>query len=158
MPITRQTSWRAAVVGLGLGLLTLVVVGLPTAVIANPWFTRMTPTRPQDYVFLALTVVLTAIIGATYALPSACARQEGKVTGGGLLSVLAIGCPVCNKVVVLLLGASGAVAYFEPIQPLLALASIALLGVALVLRLRAIRMAPGRLSGHEALPRHEAVH
>ena len=158
MPMTPLTSWRAAVVGLGLGLLTLMVVGLPTAVIANPWFIRMTPTRPQDYVFLALTVMLTAIIGATYALPSACSRQEGKVTGGGLLSVLAVGCPVCNKVVVLLLGASGAVAYFEPMQPILALASIALLGVALVLRLRAVRMVPRRLSGHEALPRHEAIH
>ena len=35
-----------------------------------------------------------------------------------LLAFLAVGCPLCNKVVVLLLGASGALTYFEPIQPL----------------------------------------
>jgi hypothetical protein len=157
MRVALGTAWRATGAGLGIGLLTLLVVGLPTAVIANPWFTRMTPTRPQDYVFLGLTVLLAAAIGASYALPSACSLQEGKLTGGGLLSVLAVGCPVCNKVVVLLLGASGAVAYFEPVQPVLALASIALLGVALVFRLRAIRTAPPRLSERDALPQHEAV-
>ncbi len=39
-------------------------------------------------------------------------------------AVFAIGCPVCNKLVVLALGFSGALAYFEPIQPALALAGL----------------------------------
>lgn len=133
-----QMRGRAALAGLGAGLLALLLVGLPTAVIDNPFFTRMTPTRPQDYLFLGLTTLLAAALGATYAVPSACPRQEGKVTTGGLLSFLAIGCPVCNKIVVLLLGAGGALTYFEPVQPLLAAASLALLALALRLRLRAI--------------------
>jgi hypothetical protein len=144
MPMTLRTLGRAAGAGVGAGALTLLIVGLPTAVIPNPWFTRMTPTRPQDYLFLGLTVLLAAAIGATYALPAACSLQEGKMMAGGLLSVLAIGCPVCNKVVVLLLGVGGALTYFEPLQPVLALASLALLGVALVLRLRVIGVMPSR--------------
>ncbi len=34
--------------------------------------------------------------------------------GGGLLSALAIGCPVCNKAVVLLLGSAGALTVWAP--------------------------------------------
>jgi len=125
----------------------LLVIGVPTAVIANPWFTRMTPTRPQDYIFLGITVLLAAVLGATYTLPAACSLQEGKLTSGGFLSFLAVGCPICNKVVVLLLGVSGALAYFEPFQPVLALGSLLLLGYAVFLRLRAIRAGRSDLQG-----------
>lgn len=142
--MTAPISWRAAAAGLGAGALALLVIGLPTAVIPNPWFTRMTPTRPQDYLFLGLTGLLTAAIGVTYARPATCSVQEGKVTTGGLLSLLAIGCPICNKLVVLLLGTSGALTYFEPLQPVLALAAIGVLGFTLFLRLRASGALPAR--------------
>ncbi|WP_326771093.1 hypothetical protein OG978_44555 (plasmid) [Streptomyces sp. NBC_01591] len=45
--------------------------------------------------------------------------------------------PVCNKVVLLLLGASGALSYWAPLQPLVALASAALLAEAALRRLSA---------------------
>ena len=45
----------------------------------------------------------------------------------------AVGCPVCNKLVLLALGASGAVSWFAPIQPFLAIASVVLMAVAMVL-------------------------
>jgi hypothetical protein len=54
---------------------------------------------------------------------------------GGLLTFFAVGCPVCNKVVLLALGTSGALTYFEPVQPLLSVGAIALLGWALARRL-----------------------
>ena len=54
----------------------------------------------------------------------------------GLLSFFAVGCPVCNKLVIVALGATGARQWFEPIQPLLAVASIVLLAWALRARLR----------------------
>lgn len=101
----------------------------------------MLPTRPRDYLFLALTVLLSGLLGATYAFPAACPLQEGKLTAGGFLSFLAVGCPVCNKLVLLALGTSGAMRYFEPAQPLLAVAGLALLGYALFVRLRATRHA-----------------
>jgi hypothetical protein len=43
---------------------------------------------------------------------------------------------VCNKVVIVALGATGARQWFEPIQPVLAVVSIILLGWALRARLR----------------------
>ena len=52
-----------------------------------------------------------------------------------MLTLFAVGCPVCNKVVLLALGSSGALAWFEPIQPLLQLAAIGLLVWALLTRL-----------------------
>ena len=55
---------------------------------------------------------------------------------GGVLSAFAVGCPICNKLVVLAIGVSGALSYWAPLQPVLAVASVALLGYALVRRLR----------------------
>jgi hypothetical protein len=53
-----------------------------------------------------------------------------------MVSFFAVGCPVCNKLVLLALGASGAVTWFAPLQPFLALVSIGLLVVALRVRIR----------------------
>ncbi|HUG14707.1 MAG TPA: hypothetical protein VMM78_06770 [Thermomicrobiales bacterium] len=122
---------------LGAGFITLAI-GIPTDVIPNSYFTRMTPVRAQDYVMLAVTALLGGVLAATYALPrlNACSIEQGKTTVGGVLSFLAVGCPTCNKAVVLLLGTSGATRYFEPLQPLLAGLSFGLLGLAIWLRLR----------------------
>lgn len=135
---------RAALIGSVAGLLTALLIGVPTAVIPNGFFTRMTPTRPQDYLFLVLTVLLVGLIAATYAVPSARPARlttggEGRVTAGGLLAFLAVGCPVCNKLVVLALGFSGALNYFAPLQPFLGLVSVALLAFTAWTRLRALR-------------------
>ncbi len=133
---------RATAFGFLFGIGAFSAVGIPTAVIPNQWFRRMTPTRPQDFIFLAATALIAAAIGATYTSQSACPRQERKLTAGGVLSFLAVGCPICNKIVVLLLGVGGTLNYFAPIQPVLGLVSVALLGFTLFLRLRAIRHVP----------------
>jgi hypothetical protein len=139
--LTDSTAGRAARYGLGAAALTLLAIGLPAALIDNPVFARQLPARPLDYLVLGLTVLLAGAIGATYAWPVACPTQERKLFGGGLLAFLAVGCPTCNKLAVLLLGASGAIALFEPVQPLLAVAGLALLAAGLWLRLRAIAAA-----------------
>jgi hypothetical protein len=128
------------VYGLAGAALAMLAIGIPTDIIPNGYFTRMTPVRAQDYLFLALTALLAGVLGASYAFPQAraCAIQEGKTTLGGFLSFLAVGCPTCNKLVVALLGTSGALNIFEPIQPLLAAASFALLGLAIWIRWRPI--------------------
>jgi hypothetical protein len=43
---------------------------------------------------------------------------------------------VCNKLVLLTLGTSGAMTWFAPVQPFLAVASVALMAWALRIRLR----------------------
>src|SRR5262245_47968438 len=115
-----------------------LVVGIPTAVVPSPLFTRMTPVRPLDYGFWFVSSVLLGMLGATYLVRRRddAGGAENQAVGGGILSVLAVGCPICNKLVVLALGVSGALTYFAPIQPLLGLASVALLAHALRLRFR----------------------
>lgn len=132
---------RALAYGTVGALLTFLIVAIPTAVVANPFFIRMTPVRPLDVVFLVVTVLLAGVLAATYARPSG---QGSAGTGvfGGWLGVLAIGCPVCNKLVVLALGTAGALTYFEPVQPLLGAAGVVLLGWAVRARLRALEGCP----------------
>lgn len=52
-----------------------------------------------------------------------------------LLTFFAVGCPVCNKLVLLALGTTGAMKFFEPFQPILAVLSIGLLVWALLRRI-----------------------
>lgn len=49
---------------------------------------------------------------------------------------------MCNKLVLIALGTTGAMELFAPLQPFLAVASVLLLGVALRTRLRVERACP----------------
>ena len=109
-------------------LLVGVAIGIPTDVLPNPWFTRMTPVRTLDLILWPLTSVVLGALLATYVLRSHTppVRPLSQSAGGGLLSAFAIGCPVCNKLIVAILGFSGALTYFEPVQPVLGVAAVAL--------------------------------
>jgi hypothetical protein len=52
-----------------------------------------------------------------------------------VLTTFAVGCPICNELVVGLIGVSGALSYWAPIQPALGVLSVALLGAGLAIRL-----------------------
>lgn len=137
------SAWQTrqwAVAGAG-ALATALLVGAPTDVVPNPLFGRSVPVQWWNYPALAVTAVLAGIVLSTYihqpALPS-----EGKHTAssrlgaaGGVLSFFAVGCPVCNKLVLVLLGASGALSYWAPLQPALAVLSAGLLAEAALRRL-----------------------
>lgn len=60
-----------------------------------------------------------------------------------MLWVFAIGCPICNKLAVIALGVSGALAYFAPIQPTLGFLSMGLLLYTPRVRLSTERSCPG---------------
>lgn len=104
----------------------LVVTGIPTAMIDNSWFTRMTPITWWSYPAWIVSAILVGLLAATY-VGNPQAGGVKSAAGGGLLTTLAVGCPTCNKLVVMALGTSGALSIWAPLQPLLALASIALL-------------------------------
>lgn len=129
--------WTAAAVG---AVITTLALGLPTDVIPNPVFGRPVPVTWWSYPVLTISAVLGGLVLATYVREGAPAEPAEQIsrlgTAGGLLSFFAIGCPVCNKVVVLALGTSGALTWFEPVQPWLGVISIGLLAVALRSRLR----------------------
>jgi hypothetical protein len=126
-----------------------LLLGVPTLLIPNHLFSRTVPTSPQDYVIWIISALLLGTLLALmtlYPMPFPKAAQgkrslagSGRAFGGAVLSFFSVGCPVCNKVVVLLLGVGGAMAIFNPLRPLLGLASIVLLSVTLFLRLRVIR-------------------
>lgn len=123
---------------------SLLLLGVPTAVIPNPFFIRMTPTETFNVIVWLGSAPLVGLLAATYVRPPGHAlghpRHEagaGRATLGGVAAYLAIGCPICNKVVVAALGVSGALSVFAPIQPLIGAASVTLLGATLGWRLRA---------------------
>jgi hypothetical protein len=117
----------------------LALSGVPTDLVDTPLFVRMTPAEWWNYALWVAGAILVGLLAATYvAGPDrnvVGASHGSKVFGGGLLSVFAVGCPVCNKLVVLALGAGGALTYFGPVQPALGLLSVGLLLYALRARL-----------------------
>ncbi|GGT37392.1 hypothetical protein GCM10010271_46780 [Streptomyces kurssanovii] len=101
---------------------------------------------------LAATAVLADLVLATFLRPphgtgpdsprapedtgDPSAKTVGRLgSARGLLSLLAVGCPVCNKLVLVLLGTSGALTYWAPLQPLVAVVSFVLLAEAALRRL-----------------------
>lgn len=120
-----------------------LLLGVPTAVIPNPFFVRMTATEPFNVLVWLASAPLLGLLIATYVRPpnhalgrEAFEQGAGKTTLGGVAAYVAIGCPICNKIVVAALGVSGALNIFAPVQPLIGAASVALLGATLTWRLR----------------------
>jgi hypothetical protein len=117
-----------------------LLIGIPTAIIPNPIFDRIIEAGPANYFFWISTSVVTGTLLATYLLPRSVKDRAGEAgLGGGFLAYLAVGCPLCNKAVVALIGATGAVEVFQPIQPILGALGLVLASVALTIRIRGIR-------------------
>ena len=131
--------WLAAALGT---LASAVVLGVPAAVIPNPFFVRMTPTDPANLLVWLVSAPLAGLLIATYVARASVASDPhgdsgtGRITVGGIGAYLAIGCPICNKIIVAVLGVSGALNVFAPLQPLIGALSIALLAGTLASRLR----------------------
>lgn len=145
----------AAAVAIAFG----VLLGLATVLIPNPVFSREIPPVWWNYPVWILTSVFSGMLFATYvrgadgpSLPErsssegvtpendddeAEARRSSRFgLAGAFLAWFAVGCPVCNKLALLALGYSGAITWFAPFQPVLAIVALLLTGVALVVRLR----------------------
>ncbi len=135
-------SWsplRWVVAALGM-VGSALVIGVPTGIIGTPWYTRMTPVLWWNYPVWAVTAVVSGLMLATYVRTDNHSALPSRVgMGGNVLSLLAVGCPVCNKLVVLAVGASGALTLWAPLQPVLGVASVGSLGWALWRRLRGER-------------------
>jgi len=119
-------------------LVAAVIIGVPSDLIDTPVFGRPVEIRPIDYVIWAIT---SALIGLVFAirLPAVHAeeqeRNDIRTVWGGFISFLAVGCPVCNQLVVALLGSSGALSWWAPAQPFVGAAAIGLVLWALRTRL-----------------------
>ncbi|RBM22745.1 hypothetical protein [Streptomyces sp. PT12] len=157
---------RQVLVAIVAAVVIAVVIGVATVLIPNPVFGREIPPVWWNYPVWLVTSALSGMLVATYIRPPrpalhtrASAGDEGGIgagstastdaddevqarrssrmgMAGGILAWFAVGCPVCNKLALLALGYSGAITWFAPIQPFLALGALILTGVALVWRLR----------------------
>lgn len=116
---------KTVLLGVGTFLLLLAIFGIPTAVIPNPWFGRMTPVTIVDYFFLITTSGLLALY---VALPTP--SKHTTATAGGIANFFAVSCPLCNKLFVLLLGASAVMHYIEPLRVWFGALGVMLAGVA----------------------------
>ena len=149
--MTGHDFWTPRRVGAAVGgsILTALAIGLPTVVIPNSLFGRALPVTWWSYPTLATTSVLSGLLLASYV---ADARGAGGNASSGAepleehsgsrrgaaaaaLSFFAVGCPVCNKLVLLALGSSGALTWFAPAQPVMALVSVVGLAWALNVRM-----------------------
>lgn len=130
--------WLVAVMAASVAAL---LMGIPTGIVPTSFYTRMTPVVWWDYPVWALSAALVGLIAATYVrAPDIAAAtipdRSKRSVGAMVLSTFAVGCPICNKLVVALIGASGALSYFQPIQPVLGAAGLALLVAGLMVRIR----------------------
>jgi len=129
----------------GIGILSfggfVLLFGIPTALIPTPWFIRMIPARLSDYVFL---LVNSGLIGAyiglhTYEKHERNKRGDVMATTGSIANIFAVGCPICNKLLVVLLGASAIMAYIEPMRIWLGILSAGLIAFALWFKIKNIK-------------------
>lgn len=127
------TRWTVAAAGT---VAAAVIMGIPTGIISSSLYHRMTPVLWWNYPVWAAASILSGLILATYVRsPVGDVGARGGLVGS-TLSFLAIGCPICNKIVVAALGVSGALNIWAPVQPALGVLSVALLAWALSRRLR----------------------
>ena len=149
------STWPARrwLVALAAATAFVLVVAVPTDLIDTPVFGREVPPTWWAWPSLLTSSLLGGLLVATYVrAPSQPDRPSSRRGGwaGGLLTYFAVGCPVCNKLVLLALGSAGAMTWFEPFQPVLQAAAVLLLLWALRSRLLGELSCPTPVTGDPA--------
>lgn len=160
----RQWTLRRWLIAAASAVAVGVLIGLATVLIPNPVFTRDIPPVWWNHPVLVLMSILTGLLTATFVrdrpVQSGSAAGDSAAGAGGgpagdpadagsqterggrmgvvgtVLAWFAVGCPVCNKIALLALGYSGALTFFAPLQPVLAILAVLLTGYALLQRLQ----------------------
>src|SRR5699024_10430784 len=146
----------AAATAIGFG----VLLGIATVLIPNSWFMRDIDTVWWNYPVWILTSIGVGMLAATYVRPATAKSNGTEKRGdddattpadqrttrmglaGGVLTSLAVGCPVWNTIALLALGDACAVTWLAPIHPVLAISAPILPRLALPRRLPAQSSCP----------------
>lgn len=132
-----RRQWRVAAKAY---VIALVVIGAVGETLPGASIGRVVPLRWWNWVTLALSPPLIALIAATLApagQPRSARRRHKAQTGvGGAVGAIAMACPVCNPLAIPIFGAAGVLSFLAPFRGAIAGASIALLALTLVMRLR----------------------
>ncbi|RUY20789.1 hypothetical protein EN978_33540 [Mesorhizobium sp. M7A.F.Ca.US.001.04.1.1] len=123
---------KGALVAIG----SFAMLGTVAALWANPFFIRMTPTSGFEVGLLALQAILLGIY-VTIPVP-ACALKLASL--GGIANYIGIACPICNKLLLFLFGASALLTYLEPVRIYLAAGGALVTMVAVYVRWRNFRL------------------
>lgn len=163
----KMRQWGAALVS---GAAVALLLGFVTVLIPNDVFSRDVPPVPWNYPVWIATSLLTGMLAATYVSAPGTGRAGSTGSGaaasgadegvrssragmaGTFVAWFAIGCPVCNKIALLAFGYSGALTYFAPVQPWLALVAMLLSSAALLYRLSGQVACPVRPSSRAGVP------
>ena len=158
VPLAWIVAWplRRWLAAAGAAIAFALVVAIPTDLIDTPVFSREIPPTWWAWPSLIVSSLLGGLLVATYVAasdrpdkPGATATRRGGWIAASL-TYFAVGCPVCNKLVLLALGSAGAITWFEPVQPVLQVLAIALLAWALRKRLLGELSCPTTTSGDVA--------
>ncbi len=120
--IDPKMPWRRLLQGLAVTVFTFAGLGTLSALWDNPLFFRMTPAGSLE---IALLLVLSLLLGVYVAIkrPRCSVRTAG---AGTVLGFLGVACPVCNKLLLFLIGGDILLTYFEPVRIYVALAGVML--------------------------------
>ena len=148
--INNEIKVKSYVMGISVALFVFTVFGIVTVLIKNKFFIRMTPVHWYDYLFLALTATLSGVYAGFWyynknnnkSISNKCNYTAAGGVIGGLFS---FGCAICNKLLVFLLGLSGVMIYFMPLQPTLGVMSIAILSYAVYIQLRNMKISRSKI-------------
>jgi hypothetical protein len=139
---TAEGPLRQVTRGIAVAAAMFAGLGTVAALWDNPLFMRMSAAGSAE---IALLLLQSVLAGVYVGLP---ARRCGRRTAGtgAVLGFLGIACPVCNKVLVLLLGSALLLEYFEPVRLYVAAAGVALLVAAICLKVAAADGVPAQAS------------
>ena len=128
-------------IGIISALLIFILVGIPTAVISNKFYTRMIPSTSLDIFFLiASSLLLGSYVGLFFYLKHNKKKQENAYAySGAASSFVAISCPICIKLLVFIFGAAALMAYLAPLRPYIGFLSLALIGFGLYKEIEIIK-------------------
>jgi hypothetical protein len=129
---------KSMLTALASALVVLLIFGIPTALIPIGVYIRMIEVTILDYLFLLAS---SALVG-TYVGFWSYSRWKGSqgtgaaALGGGAASFFAVSCPVCNVLLVSLIGTTSIMVFLEPLRPILGLVGLIMLGLAVYYKYR----------------------
>ncbi|WP_287786425.1 hypothetical protein [Acidiphilium sp.] len=110
--ISAAPLWRRAGAGIVAALASILVLGTVAAVWPNPFFIRMVPTKGYE---IPLLLTQSSLFGVYVMVrrPACGLRRMGFASA---INFLGVACPICNKVLLLIFGATALMTYFEPVR------------------------------------------
>jgi hypothetical protein len=132
-----KKNLKFVMIGIFTSLGSFFLFSIPTALINNPFFKRMTPVTKLD---LILLVIISLMLGIYVSLHFYLKYKNNKCSyyaiGGAFTGVFAFTCPICNILLVAVFGSTALLTYFEPYRPLLGVVAIVLIGFAIFLQIK----------------------